>query len=107
MKRTTPFAGSRACTTTVLAWTFGPTIDPIVKIPLEQIDAWFQLWMGTTSNQRHDTRFTWQRHLSSYIGSGQALRSMGPAAGTINAVLQAGWRPARPDVWWLEDGSNF
>ena len=56
-KKTTPFAGSWACTTTVIAFTFSPTADPLIKIPLEQIDAWFQVWMGTTRDQRHDTRF--------------------------------------------------
>ena len=97
IKNTTPFAGSRACTATVISWIFGPTSDPHVKIPLEQIDMWMKVWAETTTEQRHDTRYTWQRHLSSYIGSGRALRSMGPDAATINATLQAGWRPARPD----------
>ena len=99
IKTTTPFAGSWACTATVIAYTYGPTDDPLIKIPLEQIDAWFQMWMGTTREQRHDTRFTWQKHLSTYIGKGRALNSMGPAAATLNAIFQAGWRPSRPDLW--------
>ena len=51
VKGATLFAGSGACTTTVIAFTFGPTADPIVKIPLEQIDAWIQTWLGTTREQ--------------------------------------------------------
>ena len=31
IKSTTPFAGSRACTTAVIAWTLGPAADPDVK----------------------------------------------------------------------------
>ena len=31
---------------------------------------------------------------------------MGPAAGTINAVLRAGWKPARADMWQVEKGTN-
>ena len=31
---------------------------------------------------------------------------MGPVAATINAVLRAGWKPARPDLWQVEEGSN-
>jgi hypothetical protein len=31
---------------------------------------------------------------------------MGPAAATINALLRAGWKPARPDLWKVEEGLN-
>ena len=31
---------------------------------------------------------------------------MSPAAATINAALQSGWRPARPDLWLFEEGLN-
>ena len=31
---------------------------------------------------------------------------MGPAAATINALLRAGWKPARPDLWNIEEGLN-
>ena len=31
---------------------------------------------------------------------------MGPAAGTIHAILRAGWKPARPDLWQVEEGTN-
>ena len=43
IKKTTPSAGSWACTATVIAFTLGPTDDPLIKIPLEQIDSWFQV----------------------------------------------------------------
>jgi len=108
VKSTTPFAGSSACTTTVIGWTYGANVDPLIKIPLEQIDMWLQLWAGTTRTERHDTRFTWQKHLNKYIGSGcKPLSTMGPAGATINAVLQAGWRPARPDLWHHVDGLSL
>jgi len=32
---------------------------------------------------------------------------MGPAGATINAILQAGWRPARPDLWHHADGNSL
>ena len=32
---------------------------------------------------------------------------MGPAAGSINAVLQAGWLPSRPDLWHTSDGTQI
>ena len=43
LKNTTPFAGSYACTTTVLSWKYGPNADPFVKCPLEHIDSWVQM----------------------------------------------------------------
>jgi len=106
IKDTTPVAGSRACSTTVLAWQFGPNADPLVRCPLEQIDMWVQTWKATTREERHDTRYTWQTHLSSFLTSGKYLNSMGPAAGTINAILRTGWKPARPDLWQVEEGTH-
>ena len=102
IKNTTPFAGTRACSTTVLAWKFGPTADPFVRCPVEQIDAWFQTWTAATSDDRHDARFTWQRHLTTYLTTGKYLVSMGPVAGTIHGVLRIGWRLARPGLWQVE-----
>ena len=102
IKSITSFARTRACVTTVLAWQFGPTADARVSRPLEQIDAWLHLWTSTTATHRHDTRFTWQRHLTQYLTTGTQLASMGPTAATINAVLRAGWKPSRPDVWQIE-----
>ena len=107
VKGTTPFAGSGACTTTVIAFTISPTSDPLIRIPLEQLDTGYQTWLGTTREQRHDTRFTWQRHLSTHLATGKPLSSMGPAAGSINAVLLVGWLPSRPDLWHLRDGTSI
>ena len=92
---------------TVLAWHFGPTADARVGRPLEQIDAWMQVWTSTKATHRHDARFTWQRHLTQHLTSGNSLISMGPAAGTINAVLRAGWKPSRPDLWQVEEGTSI
>ena len=99
VKNTTPFAGSFACSATVVGWTFGPGGNPFVKCPLEQIDSWVQTWNAATATDRHDARVTWQRSLTNYLTTGKYLNSMGPVAATINAVLRAGWKPARPDLW--------
>ena len=107
IKNTTPFAGTYACTTTVLAWKFGPNADPLVRCPLEQIDTWAQTWTEITATDRHDARVNWQRHLTSFLSTKKYLVSMGPAAATINALLRAGWKPARPDLWKVEDGLNI
>ena len=72
IKNTTPYAKTRACTATVLAWHFGPTADARVGRPLEQIDAWMQVWTSTKATHRHDARFTWQRHLTQHLTSGSA-----------------------------------
>ena len=32
---------------------------------------------------------------------------MGPVVGTINSVLRAGWKPARPDLWHMEEGGSL
>jgi len=106
IKDTTPFAGTRACTTTVVAWLFGPNTSPMVRCPLEQIDMWVQTWNATSREDRHDTRFTWQKHLTAFLTSGKLLNPMGPVAGTINAVLRTGWKPAFPDLWQVEKGTN-
>ena len=107
IKNTTPFAGSFACSTTVVGWHFGPTGDPFIKCPLEQIDTWIQTWNDATATDRHDARVTWQRCLTKYLTTGKYLNSMGPVAATINSVLRAGWKPARPDLWQVEEGTNI
>ena len=90
IKNTTPFAGSFACSTTVVGWHFGPSGDPFVKCPLEQIDSWVQTWNAATATDRHDARVTWQRSLTNYLTTGKHLNSRGPVAATINAILRAG-----------------
>ena len=107
IKDTTEFAGTRACTTTVIAWHFGPNSDPMVKCPLEQIDAWAHTWLTVEATDRHDARVTWQRCLTRYLQTGKYLNSMGPVAGTINAVLRAGWKLSRPDLWHMEEGGKL
>ena len=102
-KNINPLAGSWACSTTVMAFVFGPTSDPLISCPVEQIDMWVQTWSGACSQEdRHDTRFTWQRNLITYLSNGKPARSMGPIAGTINALLLTGWRPSRPDLWHVD-----
>ena len=106
-KNTTPFAG-RSCSTTVMALVFSPTADPLIKYPVEQIDMWIQTWVGACSREdRHDSRFTWQRSLSSYLSNGKPLNSMGPIAGTINALLLTGWKPSRPDFWHVDKDTSI
>ena len=102
LKGTTEFAGSYACSTTVLAYKFGPAANAFVRCPLEQIDDWCQVWAACSSGDRHDSRHSWQRHLTTYLTTHKCLNSMGPVAGTINAVLRAGWRPSRPDRWQID-----
>ena len=91
----------------MVGWKFGPGGNPFVKCPLEQIDSWVQTWNAATATDRHDARVTWQRSLTNYLTTGKYLNSMGPVAATINAVLRAGWKPARPDLWQVEEGLNI
>ena len=61
MKDSTPFAGTRACTTTVLALLFGNNANPLVRCPRDQIDMWIATWQRCHREDRHDTRFTWYK----------------------------------------------
>ena len=98
---------TRACVTTVIVFQFGPTADARVNRPLEQIDTWLHTWTSTTATHRHDTRFTCQRHLTQHLTTGKSLISMGPSAALINAVLRAGWKSSRPDLWHVEEGTSI
>ena len=44
IKGATHLGGTGACLTTSIAWLFGPTADPGVKIVCEQLDMWVQTW---------------------------------------------------------------
>jgi len=97
MKDATPFAGSRACTNTVLALLFGPNASPFVRCPRDQIDTWLATWQRCHREDCHDTRYTWYKHLAELLTIKKPLNAKGPAAATIHAVVMAGWKPMRPD----------
>ena len=48
------FGGTASCTTTTIAWTFGLSADPFIRMPLEQIDMWAQVLVRDHS--RRETR---------------------------------------------------
>ena len=107
VKDATAFAGTWACTATVIAWLFGPTADPMVQCPTEQLDAWLTAWRTITTQDRHDTRFTWHQHLVTLLTNQKPLNGKGPAAATINAITMAGWKPSRPDLWKIDNATTI
>jgi len=95
-----------SCTTTTIAWTFGLTADSFIRMPLEQIDMWAQVWYATTAGEKQETRFNWHTKLSNMLKDGCLSEACGPAAATIEALLEIGWKPIRPDFWGIDETTS-
>ena len=74
----------------------------MIKCPTEQLETWLTTWRNASSQDRHDTRFTWQKHLVTLLTEQKPLNSKGPTAATIIAVVLTGWKPSRPDLWAVD-----
>ena len=90
LKDATAFAGTWACTAFFIAWLFGPTADPMIRCPTEQLETWLATWKSISSQDRHDTRFTWHQHLVTLLSNQKTLNAKGPTAATINAIILTG-----------------
>ena len=76
--------------------------DPCIRLPLEQLDMWAQVWYSATGADKQETRFSWQNKLSNFLSHGELDEACGPAAGTIAALMNTAWKPFRPDFWVID-----
>jgi hypothetical protein len=102
LKNCTRFGGTASCTTTTIAWKFGMAADPCIRLPLEQLDMWAQVWYSATGADKQETRYSWQKKLTSFLSHGELDVACGPAAGTIAALMEIGWKPVKPDFWVVD-----
>ena len=106
IKGATHFGGTGACFTTSIAWLFGPTADPGVKIVCEQLDMWVTTWAKMDSNDRKETRRTWALAIGEFLMRKSASHTKGPIEATIAALIYLGWQPSAPDYWVLAKGTT-
>ena len=76
--------------------------DPCIRLPLEQLDMWAQVWYSATGADKQETRFSWQKKLTNFLSQGELDEACGPAAGTIAGLMGIGWKPVRPDFWVID-----
>ena len=62
--------GTRACTTTSIAWKIGEHCDPAVRIPVEQIKIWIKLWRQAGDTERGHLREAWPEGLKAVMMGG-------------------------------------
>ena len=79
----------------------------ILCCPTEQIDMWLHTWLNCSSEDCHDTGFSWYKDLSIILTTKQPLNSIGPVAAKINALTLAGWKLSRQDIWWVGEGGSI
>ena len=84
----------------------GPTTDPLIRCPLEQLDIRYQVWLSAAGADKQDTRYTWHQHLCKLLDNGTVGKVCGPIVATINALLEIGWKPGKPDLWVVDDSTN-
>ena len=104
LKGGTQYAGTNSCVTSTLAWLLGPTADPEIKIPTEQLDIWVQTWAAIDATERKETRKTWNKTLSNILQRGAIKATKGPVEATVMALMYLGWKPAAPYQWFLPQG---
>ena len=80
--------------------------DPCIRLPLEQLDMWAQVWYSATGADKQETRYSWQKKLTSFLSHGELDVACGPAAGTIAALMEIGWKPVKPDFWVIDNDTQ-
>ena len=67
-----------------------------------------QVWTAAVAVDRQDTRYTWHQNLSQLLAKGKisSHQLVGPAIATIQAILDIGWKPVRPDFWIVDDATS-
>ena len=99
IKGATHLGGTRACTTTSIAWLFGPVVDPGVNILRGQLDIWVTSWAKMDATDRKETRRTWALAVGKILKGKSPKITKGPVEATIAALLHLGWQPSAPDHW--------
>ncbi len=103
-KRSARVGRAMGCTTTTIWWTYGRGADPAVRVPLEQIGVWHDLWVNADVALRKRIRRQWMRRLPALIKSDSRWNdAKGPMAATICTVHDMGWKPSSPSHWMVGD----
>lgn len=58
--RACPNVGPQPCTTAILHWMMGPSVDPFVQLVRKQAEHWIKAWRCLTTVQRKETREAWK-----------------------------------------------
>ncbi len=61
MKLSTPLGHLRGCTTTTLWWYYGKAADPAIKLPMEQVAEWHDMWVQASDELRGRIRRQWEK----------------------------------------------
>ena len=85
IKRATHLGGTGACTTTTIAWLFGPVADPGVKNVCEQLDMWVTTWAKLDPTDRRETRRSWALAVGEILKCKAQISTRGPIEATISA----------------------
>ncbi len=92
------------CTTTTIWWSFGAGADPAVRLPMEQIGEWIDIWMGSGPVLRRRIRNMWMKEMPPLVKHEQRWScARGPMRATICTLVDMGWKPASPDHWRVSD----
>ena len=88
-----------ACTAAVLHFgADGRPSDPAVRLRLEVINSWLQLWSPLSTFDRDATRSVWRAILCEPRPRPWS-RARGPITAAIATLRWAGWVPLDPDRW--------
>ncbi len=87
------------CTTTAIALMFPPGTDPAVKVRLEVIKQWIQLWLKADDDTKANVKRLWQKQLPKMKGDKRWSFVNGPMRATIASLYDLKWIPVQADCW--------
>ncbi len=100
VKMCTHMGSLRGCTTTTIWWCLGASADPAIRIPMEQLAEWQDIWTGADEDQRRRIRRQWMRVMPGLIKDANRWRAVtGPLSATVCTLHDIGWKPAGPAHW--------
>ena len=88
------------CPNTAIAARFAPGTDPAVKVRVEIVQQWFQLWAEASPEHKEQIRRLWAKQIPRLSGSRRWSLVKGPIRAVIATLLDLKWRPVAPDTWF-------
>ncbi len=94
------------CTTSILWWSYGVTVDPQIQVSLEQLSSWIDVWHSADTPMRARVRRAWKTTMPNIMKSqSRWQQARGFMTATIVTVAELGWRPASPSHWRVDEST--
>ena len=95
------------CNTTAIALMMRAGADPAIKVRLEVVKQWSQMWRSMDDGTKARVRAVWQKQLPKLQAANRWSHVRGPMRATMASLIDMGWNPVFPDMWYEPEPSDL